>query len=446
MTIHARHAMLRQRLLCHARRFAWIVSTALITACGGGGGGTVSNADSPTANATLSFAEVTESSSKIYRAAAVRLDYGAKAHLTDVGTVADATGAGVWIMVVDDFQSLHASTTALPPVVRTIKYAVTSGQYVGTYQVDYQLSTPYTHGDLVSSIAGGTKAETSSNVTLSEPTLATANLVSCEHSYGSADCPAAFHATATDRTLKASLTVKPAPGVASQANVEKSHVNLSSTQDPVATLNAIQDHLTNSAMTSAVQVINLSIGAAIQANTNTNVIGIDFPSTMNAVLTVSAGNEAGPCGINDLIGCNAVAYSLFISDQTKDSTIVVGALNAEGKIADYANRAGAMARRYITASGETGFFQNAKGTSFAAPRVAGVAAIIKQKYPTLSSARIADIILLSADKDINQDGLPDFDGFNPIYGHGKLSLVNALALAAYCAAPSADATYCTVPP
>jgi len=69
------------------------------------------------------------------------------------------------------------------------------------------------------------------------------------------------------------------------------------------------------------------------------------------------------------------------------------------------------------------------GTSFAAPRVAGVATILKQKYPTLTSAQISNIILLSASKDINNDGIDDFIGVSPIYGQGKLSLTRALSLA-----------------
>jgi subtilisin family serine protease len=54
------------------------------------------------------------------------------------------------------------------------------------------------------------------------------------------------------------------------------------------------------------------------------------------------------------------------------------------------------------------------GTSPAAARMAGVAAIIKQKFPALSSHQIAQIILLSADKDMNNDGIPDFAGVDPI--------------------------------
>jgi hypothetical protein len=36
---------------------------------------------------------------------------------------------------------------------------------------------------------------------------------------------------------------------------------------------------------------------------------------------------------------------------------------------------------------------------------------------------------MSASKDINNDGFDDFTGVSPIYGHGKVSLSRALALA-----------------
>ncbi|MCX8520969.1 MAG: S8 family serine peptidase [Rhodoferax sp.] len=115
---------------------------------------------------------------------------------------------------------------------------------------------------------------------------------------------------------------------------------------------------------------------------------------------------------------------------TSDLTIVAGALSGKGaseNIADYSQKAGALAVRFLLASGETGYPQ-LNGTSFAAPRIAGAAAIIKQKYPSLTGKQIADVLLLSASKDINNDGIPDFSGISSIYGHGKLDLNAALSL------------------
>jgi subtilisin family serine protease len=223
--------------------------------------------------------------------------------------------------------------------------------------------------------------------------------------------------------------------VAAQALVIDNTVNLSSAQNPLKTVADLQGHLQNS---SSVDVINLSLGAEIPTSNRTfdEVMGeaqkFPLPRQINSVITVAAGNGGAPCATSNLNGCNAVAVSLAFQNQTKASTIVVGALAGTGtseNIATYSTRAGILADRFILAQGNTGFYANMQGTSFAAPRVAGVAAILKQKYPSLTASQISSVILLSANKDINNDGIPDFTGVSPIFGHGKLSLSRALALA-----------------
>jgi subtilisin family serine protease len=192
-------------------------------------------------------------------------------------------------------------------------------------------------------------------------------------------------------------------------------------------------------------VINLSLGSEIKAS------GKKFEDFMaeisknplrpvEAVITVAAGNGGGPCANGDssktqatgvLNGCNEIAVALTHLTATNGSTIVVGALEGSGRnetIATYSTRAGVLAQRYVMAPGEVGD-NNMKGTSFAAPRVAGIAAILKQKYPSLTAQQIANVILLSASKDINNDGYDDFTGVHPVYGHGKASLSRALTLA-----------------
>jgi subtilisin family serine protease len=67
-------------------------------------------------------------------------------------------------------------------------------------------------------------------------------------------------------------------------------------------------------------------------------------------------------------------------------------------------------------------------TSFAAPRITGAAAVLKHRYPSLTAKEIASALLLSANKDINNDGVNDFTGVHPVYGHGKLDLNRALNL------------------
>lgn len=427
-----------------------VISTmAFIAGCGGGGGG--DSADNPpqsdTANARLSFNSVTTpvgSVTTTYEATSVMVDYGARAHLSDVGPFPESPGKGTTIMVIDDITEKDASITSFPLINRAVNAQTSTSsnpeRYSAIYSVPYQVDTSITHGDLVSNIAGGF-ASGPSTLILKVPAYNTANLVSCTISFQATQltCPKAFHTNAPASTLTATLSMPPIPGVASHAWMLRSPVNLSDSQDTLTTVADIQGHLQNSVSSTIVQVINLSISSTIDSS-GTSVKDVinkiqKYPitNTIDAVITIGAGNSGQPCNTTNLNGCNAIAVALLNQPQTQNSTIVVGALT--GKIgsqhlADYSTRAGYLADRYILASGDTGFHGNAQGTSFAAPLVAGVAAIIKQRFPTLTSAQISSIILLSADKDMNNDGWPDFSGVDPNFGHGKLSLKNALALAA----------------
>ena len=210
-------------------------------------------------------------------------------------------------------------------------------------------------------------------------------------------------------------------------------MNLSAAQNPIQTVADIQGHLKNSATLS---VINLSLGSQIPTSGKTfTQVMVEVEKTplpnIDAVITVAAGNGGAACATQDLNGCNSVAVAMAFQNATKNNTLVVGALSGSGSsenIATYSTRAGILAERFVLASGEEGN-SGIVGTSFAAPRVAGIAAILKQKYPSLTSSQIANVILLSASKDINNDGVDDFTGVSPIYGHGKVSLTRALALA-----------------
>jgi len=248
------------------------------------------------------------------------------------------------------------------------------------------------------------------------------------------DCKADYFLSTFPATpITMNLNYKKVAGVAKKAIVIDNNVNLSSSQNPIQTVADIQGHLKNSAY---LGVINLSIGADISTSGKTfdQVMAevAKFPlARVDAVITVAAGNGGAACATQDLNGCNALAVAMAYQAATSSSTIVVGALSGTGSgenIATYSTRAGVLAQRFVLASGAEGE-PNVAGTSFAAPRVAGIAAILKQKYPSLSSAQIANVILMSASKDINNDGFDDFTGVSPIYGHGKVSLSRALALA-----------------
>ena len=100
-----------------------------------------------------------------------------------------------------------------------------------------------------------------------------------------------------------------------------------------------------------------------------------------------------------------------------------------------------MNSRYLLASGTTPFspgdlavdgvpinstnsFISNAGTSYAAPRVAGMVAIVRSKFPNLSASQTASIMLDTARYD-TLTCYPACD--SAIYGRGEASLSRALA-------------------
>lgn len=93
----------------------------------------------------------------------------------------------------------------------------------------------------------------------------------------------------------------------------------------------------------------------------------------------------------------------------RDLGIAVGAIDRQGTLADFSNPAGNQSIDYVTAPGDEIFstyssirqqsYSFASGTSFAAPFVAGVAALMLSAKPTLSPAEI-EVILTQTAKNV----------------------------------------------
>ncbi|NEX63271.1 S8 family peptidase [Noviherbaspirillum galbum] len=106
--------------------------------------------------------------------------------------------------------------------------------------------------------------------------------------------------------------------------------------------------------------------------------------------------------------------------------IAVGAVDASNRIASFSNRAGDTAGWFLVAPGVNvlstwmnGQYATMSGTSMAAPVVSGAAALLKQQWPALSAAQIANILFVTA----TDLGVP---GIDPIYGRGLLNIEKAL--------------------
>ena len=89
-------------------------------------------------------------------------------------------------------------------------------------------------------------------------------------------------------------------------------------------------------------------------------------------------------------------------------------------ITDYSLEAGALALDFIVANDDVLATGDAAGTSFAAPRVAGAAALVKQKFPNLNTQQLKQVLLQTA-TDLGLSG-PD-----SVYGYGKLNINSALS-------------------
>lgn len=338
------------------------------------------------------------------------------------------TGAGQSISVIDDFSSsINTHLTVSATRVSTSTFFSFPG--TGTYTVSYKIPFATTHGGLVSNIAGGDglAANLTSQFTFD---AISATRLSCTGG-------ACFDPSVSTFDSTRDIEYRPMAGVAKDALVTNNHVDLSSRQNVSNTLNAIVSHMDNSFNASA---INLSIGFDINTvGVSLNQILDDLDTgalqrTSNAVVVVAAGNSGAACTSNNLNGCNALAVAAAYLPQTKHSTIVAGATSGTGlseNIATYSVRAGILADRFLLASGSTGFLlangNEVIGTSFAAPRIAGAAALLRHKFPNLNAEQTASILLLTGNKDINNDGLADFSGVSPIYGHGKLNLPSAMS-------------------
>ena len=363
----------------------------------------------------------------------------------------------VEVTVIDDFATALTSKPGVltgPTPLTKVKSDATSTASANYEQILRHAPRPYrntlglsvlSHGDIVAGIAAGDEGV---SPTFADPASSTQLTAFIQGNNISGECnrQPITSTLACDKQLfeqsaavKSTVTYRLAPGIARGARLVTQPVVLGATNDTKQQWADISGAMTNASKSS--KVINLSLGADIPNNdlSLSEMLAVldasPYTSAPDAVFTVAAGNNGGPCNKNQsstiFNGCNTVAVALTYQDPTKSTTLVVGALDSDGKaIAKYSTRAGLLAQRYLLAPGDSGYVNASNvgiaGTSFAAPRVAGAAAILRGMFPKLSAADIANALLLSADKDINGDGTPDFTGVNDTHGHGKLDLMRAI--------------------
>lgn len=352
------------------------------------------------------------------------------------------TGAGQTIAVIDDFSNKEISAASKVEIPRKHDYSNSFWNGFGydnasstyTHTFEYYVVKSESHGDLVSSIAGGGGA--GSEVTEVHSLYSKKCVDGCSSLPG--NLSSGDWNSITGFSQSSEVVYAERAGVAKDAFLVRQDVDLTGIISTRNTLLRIASHIDNSSEFSA---INLSLGMNIPTSNVSysqvleDMKGFSLENNSSAVVVVSAGNSGAPCRQSNLNGCNAVAVALTANEKVNKNLLVVGATEGTGlseQIASYSTRPGFLKSRFIYAQGDSGYHVSSsgdkiKGTSFAAPRVTGAAAILRQKFPNLSGAEAATILLETASKDFNGDGINDFSGISDTFGNGKLDLMSALS-------------------
>ena len=144
-----------------------------------------------------------------------------------------------------------------------------------------------------------------------------------------------------------------------------------------------------------------------------------------ALIIYAAGNNGYYCNWKRAEHCTVasaiVSKAREAGYKAGEKTVFVGSLaDGTSDMADYSVVAGDLKNDFIVAHDDVLATGDAAGTSFAAPRVSGAAALVRQKFPNLTSAQLKQVILQTA-TDLGDAGVDE------VYGHGKLNILGALS-------------------
>ena len=145
-------------------------------------------------------------------------------------------------------------------------------------------------------------------------------------------------------------------------------------------------------------VINLSLGGTGYSQAMADAIR--HASSRGTVVVMAAGNAGG-------------ASPEYPAAHAIDHGIAVGAVQRDGRLANFSNRAGSQLLDYVTAPGvgitstlPGNRYGRYSGTSMAAPHVAGVAGLLKSQNNKLSSGAIEDLITGTTQRGSHTQGNP----------------------------------------
>ncbi len=191
----------------------------------------------------------------------------------------------------------------------------------------------------------------------------------------------------------------------------------------------------NLAVAAGARVINISLGGSTPSSGLSNALAA--AASAGAVIVVSAGND-GEGGDLSVDPANPDPFAIGTLRAGGANVIIAGSVDGDAQISSFSNKAGRSAASYLTAQGEdvccvyqdgqiytetqngTDFIYVVNGTSFAAPQIAGAAALLAQAFPNLTGSEIVSLLLENA-RDAGARGT------DAIYGRGVLDIGAAFA-------------------
>jgi hypothetical protein len=213
--------------------------------------------------------------------------------------------------------------------------------------------------------------------------------------------------------------------MALRSDQPNSCVNDSGSTDPDADCQFSDDTIASAidyAAAHGAKVINLSLGGDPPSSLVTDAVS--RAAAAGLFIVVAAGNDGN---------ADPDAFGAGVDTAGSGAVIIAGSVDENGAISDFSDRAGNQPNHFLSARGEAicceyrdgkmyvdgdGYVYLISGTSFAAPQIAGAAALLAQAFPNLTGKQIADILLRSA-----------FDagaaGTDTIYGRGILDIAKA---------------------
>jgi subtilisin len=154
------------------------------------------------------------------------------------------------------------------------------------------------------------------------------------------------------------------------------------------------------AVNNGAKVINMSLGGGAASKTLESAI--EYASGKGVVVVMAAGNSGGSSPINPASYANKYG-------------IAVGAVDKDGSLANFSNRAGSNELTYVTAPGVSIYstlpnnnYASYSGTSMAAPHVAGVVALMLSANPNLNDSQVRQILAETS----TSPSQPNSPGFN----------------------------------